>query len=195
MASPHNSRLEPTLASLARLNPRVVMQTEDPLKIVIREATEADLEGVVDAYESVADEEVHIGGQTPIDKAAMKERLLKASLESDNAVLFVAEDNGRIIGNIGSTNYNGLADLGMLLLPEYRGRGIGSKLVEHLIQWCRKQGCHKISLEVWPHNRAAIQLYEKFGFQREGLKRHHYRRKNGEIWDVISMGLILDEEA
>jgi RimJ/RimL family protein N-acetyltransferase len=44
---------------------------------------------------------------------------------------------------------------------------------------------------VWPHNDAAIGLYEKVGFEHEGLLRRHYRRSNGEHWDVIVMGLLL----
>jgi RimJ/RimL family protein N-acetyltransferase len=34
---------------------------------------------------------------------------------------------------------------------------------------------HKIELEVWPDNEAAIVFYERAGFQREGLRRDHYR--------------------
>jgi ribosomal protein S18 acetylase RimI-like enzyme len=45
-----------------------------------------------------------------------------------------------------------------------------------------------MSLEVWPHNEAAIALYQKVGFVEEGRKVRHYRRANGEIWDAILMG-------
>jgi ribosomal protein S18 acetylase RimI-like enzyme len=40
-------------------------------------------------------------------------------------------------------------------------------------------------------NEAAIALYEKSGFVREGYHPKQLRRKTGEIWDVISMGLLL----
>lgn len=161
---------------------------------VVREATEADLDGLVDSYEAVADEGVHIGGQTPIDKAALKERMRAAYLDRENSIALVAEDQGKVVGTLFSTSHNGLADLGMLLLPEYRGQGIGSQMMERFVEWCRQHSCHKISLEVWPHNEAAIRLYEKFGFEREGVMRRHYRRKTGEIWDVLAMGLVLDED-
>jgi RimJ/RimL family protein N-acetyltransferase len=46
---------------------------------------------------------------------------------------------------------------------------------------------------VWPHNAAAIALYRKVGFQVEGRRRRQYRRRNGELWDAILMGLVLDE--
>jgi RimJ/RimL family protein N-acetyltransferase len=56
----------------------------------------------------------------------------------------------------------------------------------------RKAGAHKIALQVWPHNAAAIALYERFGFRREGYLTRHYRRRSGELWDAIIMGLPLD---
>ena len=59
------------------------------------------------------------------------------------------------------------------------------------IAWARSTGAHKIALDVFPHNDAAIALYEKAGFLREGYHPRHLRRKNGELWDVISMGLLL----
>jgi ribosomal protein S18 acetylase RimI-like enzyme len=48
-------------------------------------------------------------------------------------------------------------------------------------------------LHVWPHNEAAIALYEKLGFAREGYHPKQYRRRSGEAWDAISMGLVLKE--
>ncbi|MEP9394480.1 MULTISPECIES: GNAT family N-acetyltransferase [Gordonia] len=40
--------------------------------------------------------------------------------------------------------------------------------------------------------RVAIALYEKFGCVAEGRLYRHYRRRSGELWDAIVMGLILD---
>jgi putative acetyltransferase len=44
----------------------------------------------------------------------------------------------------------------------------------------------KLELHVFPHNEAAIRLYESFGFEREGFRRRHYRR-NGEYVDAVLM--------
>jgi L-amino acid N-acyltransferase YncA len=59
------------------------------------------------------------------------------------------------------------------------------------IEKARSDGLHKLSLEVFPHNEAAIALYRKFGFLEEGRRVKHYRRANGELWDSIVMGLLL----
>ena len=53
------------------------------------------------------------------------------------------------------------------------------------------QGLHKLSLEVFAHNTAAIGLYGKSGFVEEGRRVKQYRRASGELWDAIVMGLLL----
>jgi ribosomal protein S18 acetylase RimI-like enzyme len=73
----------------------------------------------------------------------------------------------------------------------WRGRGVGSALLTAAIEKARSDGLHKLSLEVFPHNEAAIALYRKFGFREEGRRVKHYRRANGELWDSIVMGLLL----
>jgi len=59
------------------------------------------------------------------------------------------------------------------------------------IEKSRAQGLHKLSLEVFPHNEAALALYRKFGFVEEGRRVRHYRRESGELWDSVVMGLLL----
>ena len=52
--------------------------------------------------------------------------------------------------------------------------------------WARASGIRKLELHVFPHNEAAIRLYEKFGFTREGYRHEHYRRGGGYV-DAILM--------
>ncbi|WP_157106767.1 GNAT family N-acetyltransferase [Nocardia arthritidis] len=48
-----------------------------------------------------------------------------------------------------------------------------------------------MSLQVWPHNQHAMALYDRAGFEVEGVLRGHYRRRSGELWDAVLMGLPL----
>jgi RimJ/RimL family protein N-acetyltransferase len=162
----------------------------------IRRAHESDLDGIADVYVEVAAEGRWIGAEGPVDRSERVERW-RGSLLDGSSVTFVAEDDGRIVG---SATVNGIAgpcgtgvmDLGMALLGGYRGQGLGSKLLQACIDYAREAGAHKISLQVWPHNDAARALYKKFGFEEEGYLRRHWRRRSGELWDAVVMGLLLE---
>jgi RimJ/RimL family protein N-acetyltransferase len=160
-------------------------------QVVVRPADERDLDAIVELFVEVAAEGRWIGAELPVDRERRRQRL-RDELQREAAVVLVAEAGGRIVGQLGMdvASY-GVADFGMLVAEGWRGRGVGTALLRAAIEWARRAGAHKVALQVWPHNAAAISLYEKFGFQREGLLRRHYRRRNGELWDAVVMGLQL----
>jgi RimJ/RimL family protein N-acetyltransferase len=61
--------------------------------------------------------------------------------------------------------------LGMGLLPEWRGRGVGRRLLEATLAQARRSGFKRIELDVHADNPRAIALYEKAGFVQEGIVR------------------------
>ena len=105
----------------------------------------------------------------------------------------MVEDRGRIVGEANAHLAGGRADLGMQVAAAYRGLGVGTVLVTAIVDWARANRAHKLTLQVWPHNKDARSLYEHLGFSEEGRLRRHYRRKTGELWDAIVMGLVLDQ--
>ncbi|NLZ47251.1 MAG: ribosomal protein S18-alanine N-acetyltransferase [Clostridiales bacterium] len=58
--------------------------------------------------------------------------------------------------------------------PEYRGFGIGTMLMESLISICKLENVIGITLEVRVSNQRAINLYKKFGFVEEGIRKAYY---------------------
>jgi RimJ/RimL family protein N-acetyltransferase len=161
-------------------------------EVTVRDATVADADAVVDMLAEVAAEGRWIATEAPFDVEQRRRRLAE-DIEREDAVVLVAEAGGGVVGELGLhlARY-GVAELGMAVAPGWRGRGIGSALLAEAVDRARKAGAHKLSLQVWPHNAAAIALYERFGFQREGYLTRHYRRRSGELWDAIIMGLRLD---
>jgi putative acetyltransferase len=105
---------------------------------------------------------------------------------------FVAEADQVIVGEIHiDRSWMGFGEIGMMVANGWRGRGVGTALVAAAIEQARARGLHKLALSVFPHNGAAISLYRKFGFVEEGRLTKHIRRANGELWDLIEMGLLL----
>ncbi len=137
----------------------------------------------------VAAEGRWIGTELPVDRD-VRLRRWRESMEDPKNAFFVAVEDDRIIGNA-HLKWVGASDLGMAVAADARGRGVGSALLEACIRWAEENDVHKMELKVWPHNEAAIALYEKFGFEHEGYMKRHYRRRNGEIWDCVLMGLQL----
>ncbi|TIX88784.1 GNAT family protein [Rhizobium sp. P44RR-XXIV] len=79
--------------------------------------------------------------------------------------------------------------LGMGIIPAYRGRGLGRKLIETTLQAARNAGMERVELSVHADNIRAIALYEKVGFVREGLARRSVRI-DGRYKDAIHMAII-----
>ncbi|OWR29896.1 histone acetyltransferase [Saccharibacillus sp. O23] len=59
-------------------------------------------------------------------------------------------------------------ELGMALLPDSRGRGIGKTLLAALLEGLRDRGAERVSLSVDPRNEPAMKLYWRFGFEEVG---------------------------
>ncbi|MGO7536647.1 GNAT family N-acetyltransferase [Rhizobium leguminosarum] len=83
-------------------------------------------------------------------------------------------------------------NLGMGILPAYRGKGLGRMLIETTLRAAQKSGFARVELDVYEDNARAIALYEKMGFAREGIVRHA-ARIDGRFIDAISMALLFDE--
>jgi RimJ/RimL family protein N-acetyltransferase len=170
------------------------MDTDTDRAFRIRSGRVADLPGVLDLLEAVAAEGRWIGAES-IDREQRRAALVE-SIADPAAAVFVADAAGAVIGQLGmALRPYGVAEIGMLVAASWRGRGVGSALLGAGIDWAGAAGAHKVALQVWTHNDAARALYRRFGFVEEGVLRRHYRRRNGERWDAIIMGLFLDGPA
>jgi putative acetyltransferase len=83
---------------------------------------------------------------------------------------FVARLNGRAVGCVALLiSDGGIAELKrMIVLPEAKGRGIGSSLLDHAEVSAAKEGAEIIRLETGPKNREAISLYRRYGYLERG---------------------------
>jgi RimJ/RimL family protein N-acetyltransferase len=165
-------------------------------EVKIRAETEGDVEAIMGILEIVGAEGRWLGIEVPFDRQARAEATRRDLSEPSTFAGFVAEDAGRVVGYIDlRIAPYGVASVGMAILDGFRGMGIGTRLVDRGIEWAKGAGAHKVALEVWTHNDRAIGLYKKVGFVEEGRLRRHYRRRSGELWDALVMGLLLDGRA
>ena len=153
--------------------------------VEIRPAEDGDRRPLALLFAAVAEERDGIAAEPPVDVDRRA-----ASWQLDGTL--VALDAGEIVGLLFvDVSGFGFGEIGMLVARDWRGRGVGSALVAAAIDWARVKGLHKLTLSVFPHNEAAIALYRKFGFVDEGRRVKQIRRADGDLWDLLDMGLLL----
>ena len=159
---------------------------------LIRIAEPGDAPALVELANAVgAEPEGWLLTTTNWRSAADERRYLKSLRRYPDAAVFVAEAPEGIVGrlSVGRDPHpasHHVADLGLMVAKSHRRLGVGSALLEAAVGWARSRGVHKLELHVFPHNEAAILLYERFGFEREGFRKRHYRRPDGYV-DAILM--------
>jgi RimJ/RimL family protein N-acetyltransferase len=156
-------------------------------QFVVRPAQAGDARAMAEIFAAVAQERDGIATEPPVN---VEETAAAFARSADGSVVAVA--GGRIVGMIHvEASRHGFGEFGMLVDRDWRGRGVGSALVQAAVDRARRQGLHKLCLEVFPHNTAAIALYRTCGFTEEGRRVKQYRRASGELWDTIMMGRLL----
>lgn len=105
-------------------------------------------------------------------------------------VICLADKPKEIIGRLRIQNINYLhnnCEVGVDIMPEYRGKGYGKKSYEMLLEFLFKHlNMNMVYLQVADFNPDAKKLYEKVGFKETGrLPQFYYR--HGKYWDYVIM--------
>jgi RimJ/RimL family protein N-acetyltransferase len=79
--------------------------------------------------------------------------------------------------------------LGAALLPEFRGQGLGGRLIRQTLDAARAFGLHRVELTVREDNTSAIALYRKIGFETEGRMRDAIKVDDA-CQNVVLMALL-----
>jgi len=109
--------------------------------------------------------------------------ILKSELESNNSYFFVAKNiSGEIVGFAGIKIILDEADImNIVVKKDFRNNGIGALLLDYLISYSKSIDLKTITLEVNEINIPAIKLYEKFNFEKLGIRKKYYNGKNDAI--------------
>lgn len=157
------------------------MQIEMERDILIRELKECEYSVLSDfLYEAIFIPE----GAMPPDKSIITLPELQIYIQNfgknEGDAALAAETDGRIVGVVWArimNDYGHVDDetpsLAISLYKEYRGCGIGTRLMENMLRLLKKRGYKKVSLSVQKAN-YAVKLYEKTGFKIVGENEEEY---------------------
>ena len=119
-------------------------------QVVVRPAVDDDLATIVDHTWAVAAEGRWIGTEVPFDRDTRRQRL-STLMSSETSTLLVADATPAggpgVVGQVSVVVAPyGVADIGMLVIAGWRGRGVGTALLQAGISWARAAGAHKVAL-------------------------------------------------
>ena len=174
------------------------MKIKDGRELIIRKAETEDAIKLTEYMMAIPNESdfLTFGGNELNFTPEIEGKIINSMKDKDNSIMLLAVIDGEIAGNCTfrggerkRTRHTG--EFGITVRKPYWGMGIGSLLMEALICWAEDtEIIRKINLRVRNDNKKAIKLYEKFGFEREGIIRRDFLI-NGRFYDSILMGLLL----
>ena len=123
------------------------------------------------------------------EAAALPPESWAAQLQSMATFLALVdgEDVGLVRGAPDEARTDAAWLISMWVAPEVRGRGVGEALVAAVVEWARASGARRLLLDVGDHNRPAIALYARMGFEPNGTTgslpapRRHIREHQREL--------------
>lgn len=108
--------------------------------------------------------------------------IFKSELENENSKYVVAKNNDEIVGFAGIwISIDEAHVTNIVTKKDLRKNGIGSTLLEELINLSKNLNLVSITLEVNENNLDAIKLYEKFGFEKLGIRKKYYNNTDNAL--------------
>ena len=167
-------------------------------EILYRNPVVEDAQEIVDFYNYVGGETSYLSfekDEYPLNLEAQIEDIKSTNSSPINEMILAIGD-GKIIG-IGTINSSNkikcrhCGELGIVVAKEYQGKGIGTTIIQKLIDWAKANGVTtRIQLDTRKDNESAIRLYEKFGFEMEGCLKNQ-TLLNGTYYDLCVMGMMI----
>ncbi len=159
------------------------------MNITVRKIELEDAPSFWSALSSVAQKRTYILTIEP-PPFERSEAFVRDNVEK-NYAQYVALHGEKLIGwadiiPLSHPTMNHVGALGIGVLADYRGQGIGSQLLEKTVKHAWASGLKRLELEVFADNEPAIRLYKKHGYVQEGLKRYA-RSIDGQYQDIVVM--------
>lgn len=139
------------------------------------------------------------GLQMPFQSRDAIRKTLEQSSANVTRLIAVQKEDDRVLGTISLNAMSGrrshVAELGLLIHEEFQGKGIGGALLRQGVDFADNWlGLLRLSLMVYTDNKQAIQLYQRAGFETEGILRSVARR-NGKLEDALAMARVVEAQA
>jgi len=165
----------------------------------IRPARAEDAEALIHVM-TLADSQSRFLGRNPGEFSATVEKereLIERKTANPDGSFCVAEYEGQVVGLCSvhlirkGQRFRHRAAVSFVLLQECWGLGIGGKMMQHCIAWCREKGLLQLELDVVKGNERALRMYQSFGFEIVGTMPRALKYPDGSFADEYMMVKML----
>jgi len=161
-------------------------------KATLRSLNSEDGEKLFSMFSSTSDKALK-WSRTPFTVDVIQEWISNLS----HLIALVVEYENKIVGfgfikKFQHIRRQGVGDLTIYLHHNFHHMGLGTMIMEKLLELARRDHMHRIEHSIVAKNIAALGLYKKFGFKTEGLSQESFMDNDGKYHDLVYVGLILD---
>ncbi len=115
-----------------------------------------------------------------------KKQLLKEFEENSFLKHFVYEKDGQVVGFYIISCITDLVEIFTIAVDkDFREDGIGSELLDHIIKNAKKSNASEIWLEASTKNTPAVNLYQKYGFKIQSVRKNYYQKTGEDAYNMI----------
>ncbi|MFC4249279.1 GNAT family N-acetyltransferase [Natribaculum luteum] len=162
----------------------------DGLHFTVRPARQTDFDGLVETIRDVTAEETYVVAET-IAEQLLYEQAVTRHNTVESRVFFVATVDGEVVGwtHLDCPQVDQVQEVARQTVgvrEAYRGKGIGSKLLQRGLEWAEANGYRKVYNSVPMTNDRALEFLTDHGWDTEAIRRDHYTI-DGEYVDEVMM--------
>jgi len=174
---------------------RQIITLSDGGRVLLRPLTKEDREALIELFENVSPEDARYMRHSVIDSDLVTKWI--DDLDYDRVLPLVAVVNERIIGSATLHFFEGparhRAEVRIYLAKEIRRRGVGSRMIQALIDMAKRRNIYMIEAQIINERATVIRAFQNLGFVRKCILDNYFILPDGELRDVAHLILRLQE--
>lgn len=170
--------------------------TKDAIPFILRPAAPSDTDSIRSNIQLVCDEQIYLHTDTFMLTPEWRKAFERSVDNIAGYLLLVVQAEGQIVGHLrlfaewyGNRGRH-VGDIGIVLLPEWRGHHIGTTMLHYAVDWAKQVRFEKLTATVIATNERALNLFRNFEFVQEGY-RSQQLKIGQEYYDEILLGRFL----
>jgi L-amino acid N-acyltransferase YncA len=172
---------------------RQVFTLKDGVRVLVRPLTQDDRQALLDLFLPVSVEDKHFMRDDVNDPKVVNAWI--DHLNYDEVMPLVAVVSNRIVGN-GTLHFKAgpsrhRAEIRIFLAKDFRQRGVGSRVIQGLIELAKRRGLYLLEVEVVSDQTQTIKAFQNMGFETKCIFEDHFMLPDGGLRDVTYLVLRL----